>query len=244
MAMRAGPPGRNVTTPRNIATCHSISRDWPSNEISLTADGRMHVDSTQRQIASMAIQQCTLLSRFILHDMHAQANYARFRLHALRTSGFEAAHAKNPAVISTTLAQQPLPIRQHIERNEDRRRHVQHEADAHHRGQSDVTASEHDRVGGGRQGMKSHDAPTVTANRTGRFGGTTLSTTLMVAVFDATAESPIVPVVATASYPASGSAVSPPNRSPSHSDSPLSSMPAAIAKLPPKSTSVPGKFAE
>src|SRR5689334_13151125 len=86
--------------------------------------------------------------------------------------------------------------------------------------------------------MKSHEAPIIDAESSGSDGGSTLSATLMVAVFDATAESVIVakvvrPVCRRGDMPASSEAW--PAIQP---ERPLLSMPAAITKLPPSSTSV------
>src|SRR4051794_39820476 len=85
---------------------------------------------------------------------------------------------------------------------------------------------------------KSHDAAIAVAERTGIEGGSTLSATFTVAVFDATAERPTVASEASPIWPTRGRRAPPASSPAIHLERPLPSMPAAIAKLPPRSTSV------
>src|SRR5690349_11705876 len=86
--------------------------------------------------------------------------------------------------------------------------------------------------------MKSHEAPIIDAESSGSDRGSTLSATVMVAVFDATAESVTVanvarPICGRGDMPAI-IAIWPAIQR----ERPLLSMPEAITKLPPSSTSV------
>src|SRR5689334_23140640 len=76
---------------------------------------------------------------------------------------------------------------------------------------------------------KSHEAANALAVRTGRERGSTLSITLAVAVFDATADSAIVAVVAIPSCASSGRCSTAENDAAIDADRPLFIMPAASA---------------